>query len=85
MSHQGSEHCLFVHSCGFLKRRAAFDAYPVVRGHVSEPGTNKRLHNEFSLGITHLNGLIYTHAIEERGVLFMSCCARDGWPARSHG
>lgn len=90
MSHQGDEQSV----CAQLwfkkkhKNKTDFDAYLVVRGHISEPGMNKRLHNEFSLGITRLNQLshlICTHAIEERVFLFMSCCAHEGWPARSHG
>lgn len=81
MSHRGGEHCAQFWVKKNKINKAAFDAYPAVKGHISEPGTNKRLHNEFSLGITRLNQgkrLVCAHAMEEHGFLWAAVPVKDG-------
>lgn len=67
----------FVHSC----LKSSFHAYPAFRGYISEPGTNKRLHNDFSLEITcsnQRNQLVYVHAMEEHVFLWATVPVKDG-------
>lgn len=80
VSHRGGEQCLCT-VVSYKKKKAAFDACPVVRGHISQAGMNKRLHNEFSLGITRLNQrnrLVYAHAMQERYFLWAALLMKHG-------